>query len=42
MWCELAECQRVISFVDVLSVVSSVAYVNIEGLLNKCVRTTCF
>ena len=42
VWCGVAECQRVISFVDVLSVVSCVAYVEIERLLNKCVRTTCF
>ena len=42
VWCGVAECQRVISFVDVLSVVSYVAYVDIERLLSKSVRTTCF
>ena len=41
-WCGVAKCQRVISFVDVLSVVSYVAYVDIVRLLNKCVRKTCF
>ena len=36
VWCGVAECQRVISFVDGLSVLSCVAYVDIEKLLNKC------
>ena len=38
VWCGVAECQRVISFVDVFSVVSCVAYVDIEKLLNKCLE----
>ena len=42
VWCGVAECQRANSFVEVLSVVSYVAYVDIKRLLNECVKTTCF
>ena len=42
VWCGVAECQRANSFVDVLSVVSYVADVDIERSLNECVKTTCF
>ena len=42
VWCGMAECQRVISCVDGLDIVSYVVYVDIERSLNKCVKTTCF
>ena len=42
VWCGVVECQRVIACIGVLSVVSYAAYVNIERLLNDCVKTTCF
>ena len=41
VWCGVAECLRIIDCVFVLSVVSYVAYANIERLLNECVGTTC-
>ena len=41
MWCEAAEFHGVIACVDLVSVVSYIAYVKIEGLLNECLGTTC-
>ena len=41
VWCRVVEFLRIIACVDVLSVVSYVAYANIQRFLNECVGTTC-